>query len=121
MKTIRWIALAIVALGAAGWMLAQAEADKQTEGDSDVRTLRKQVAQSQARLKTLEDRLAKVESAKPGVVPWTHILPKSPSAPPAYQVPVLPGPLGKREPQGKVWGQREVNGWTYYFIPCKAN
>ncbi len=121
MKVIRWIMLSVVALGAAGWMLARAEVGKRNDTVSDVGDLRQQIRQLQARLTRLEERLAEVESAKPGVGPKVEILPKSPGSPPTYLVPSLPGLLGKSQSQPKVWGvwgQREVNGWTAYFIPC---
>jgi len=76
------------------------------------------VEQLQARLKVLEDRLAAVESPKPGSPPRILMQPKPPAVPPTSPTPSPPGSLGISLSQPKVWGQREINGWTYYFIPC---
>jgi len=118
MKTMRWILLAVIALGAAGWVLARAEVGEESVGDSDVRALRRQIEQLQARLQTLEDRLAKVESAKPGTVPRIEILPRLPGTPPTYPIPSLPGQFGRHPSQPKFWGGREINGWDFYVVPC---
>ncbi len=118
MKTMRWIVLAIVVLGATGWMLAQAEVSRKAEGEAEVRALRKQVEQLQQRLETLGGRLADVESPKPGSPPRVMIQPKSPVSPPLYLVPSYPDQFHQGQPQPKVWGQREVNGWPFYLIPC---
>jgi hypothetical protein len=118
MKTMRWIVLSMVALGATGWVIARAEVGRRTDGDSEVRALRQQVEQLQARLRVLEDRLATAESSKPGSPPRARVQPRSPGSPPAPHVPSPFGPLGDNQPQGQVWGHRDINGWTYYVIPC---
>lgn len=119
MRTIRWIGLVTITLGAAGWMLAQAEVAKHSDGEVDVRALRKQVEQLQQRLKTLEQRLTAVESPKRDLPPGILIRPKPPGSPPMDVVPSLPGPVGRGPSQGKIWGEREINGWPFYIIACE--
>ncbi len=118
MKTMRWIVLTVIALGAVGWMLAQAGVSNRANGGSEEQDLRQQVDQLQARLKSLENRLAKLESAKPNITPKLRILPQPPGSPPSFLAPSLPNILGRNAQPPKVWGQREVNGWPVYVVPC---
>ena len=117
MKTIRWVLVAVLALGAMGWVLARAESGKPGGADSAVRALQKQVENLQARLRALEDRLGRVESGKPSTAPRIQILPKSPGSP-GHTLPLVPVFPGGPGHQPKVSGQREINGWDFYFIPC---
>ena len=68
-------------------------------------------------LRALEDRLGRVESGKPSTSPRIQILPKSPGSA-GLTLPLTPDfPSGPGH-QPKVSGQREINGWDFYFIPC---
>jgi outer membrane murein-binding lipoprotein Lpp len=121
MKTMRWMVLSAAALAVLGFLLARAEVARKPDFDPEVRALRQQVEQLQAQVKTLEERLAKVESSKASPpAPRIEILPRSPGAPPAIVIPPqspLPGRSGQ---QPKIWGQGEINGWPFYFIPCNG-
>ena len=121
MKTMRWMVLSTAALAVLGFVLARAEMARKLEVDPEVRTLRQQVERLQARVKTLEERLARVESSKAlPTAPRIEVLPQFPSAPPAIQF--LPQPDARSGPgqQPKIWGQGEINGWPFYFIPCEG-
>ena len=120
MKTIRWSVLAIVALSAVSLLLARGGATQTAGADSEERALRREVEQLQARLKMLEQRLAKVEPAKPGVVSRIEILPKSPGALLSIPMPPLPGQRDRSGQQPKIWGGGEINGWPYCYIPCQG-
>jgi outer membrane murein-binding lipoprotein Lpp len=118
MKTTHWFVLLAVALGAVGLALARADVANKTDAAAEVRMLRQQVEQLQARLKTPENRLAKVETARSSVAPRVQMLPQSPGSPPTLIAPPFSGLPGGSGPQPKLWGRREVNGWTAHFIPC---
>jgi hypothetical protein len=118
MKTRRWMVLSAAALAALGFVLARADVARTAGSDPEVRALRRQVEQLQSRLKAVEERLAKVESAKPSVLPRFEVLPRSSNASPMILLPRqrdLPERSGQ-SPQ--IWGQGEINGWPFYFIPC---
>lgn len=120
MKTIRWSVLAVIALGAAGLLLARGDTMRTADADSEVRALRRQVEELQSRLKTLERRLAKVESAKPSVLPRIEIRPRSSNAPPIIFVPPQRDALKRSGQSPKTWGGGEINGWPYCYIPCEG-
>lgn len=120
MKAIRWSGLALVALGAVGLLLARGEATRTAGADPEVRVLRRQVEQLQTSLKALEQRLAKVESARPSVLPRFEVLPRSSNAPPVIFLPHQRDSFERSGESPKIWGQGEINGWPFYFIPCDA-
>jgi hypothetical protein len=120
MKTIRWSVLAVIALGAAGLLLARGDTVRTTDADSEVRALRRQAEELQSRLKTLEQRLTKVESAKPSVPPRIEILPRSSNAPPMILVPPHRDALKRSGQSPKIWGGGDINGWPYCYIPCEG-
>ena len=121
MKTMRWMVLSAAALAAVGFLLARAEEAQKPSLDPEVRTLRQQVEQLHARVKTLEERLARVESSK-AAPPASRfeILPRSPGAPPSIQLLPQPSVRSGSGQQPKIWGQGEINGWPFYFIPCEG-
>lgn len=121
MKTIRWMMLSGTALAVLGFVLARAEVVRKPGFDPEVRVLRQQVEQLQTQVRTLEERLARVESSKAAPpAPRFEILPRSPGAPPAIVIPPQ-SPLPDRSgQQPKIFGQGEINGWPFYFIPCDA-
>ncbi len=46
-------------------------------------------------------------------------------APPAWGTPRWESPGNLAPPDGwqkpRIWGQREINGWTFYLIPCQEH
>lgn len=94
--------------------------DAQTPADREVGELRKQVDELRARVKVLEERSSRLESVTERLERWRQ-LPETPTpAPPGTPNGALPflkiPPDEGRQP--KIWGEREVNGWTFYLIPC---
>ena len=118
MKAIRLSVLSIIALGAASLLLARGDTMRTADADSELHALRRQVEELQSRLKTLEQRLAKLESAKPSVLPHIEILPRSSNAPPMILVPPQRDALQRSGQSPKIWGGGEINGWPYCYIPC---
>ena len=79
--------------------------------------LRDELKQLQAKVEMLEFRTKSLESTV-AQMKRTH----SPT-PLSLESPATPAPSmslpGTRSPQPPtIWGQREVNGWTYYIVPC---
>ena len=112
-----WIA-AGATLGVVSAMLAANGPCEPRNTDGDVQALQKQVAELEARIKTLEDRLEKLES--PGKPPLAS-LPRLAARPPKLNQPgasvPMPGFLPRNGQRPKIWGQGEINGWTFYYIP----
>jgi hypothetical protein len=108
----------VIAMVAAGLLLARAEVGKKADAKPKLHALSQQVEQLQARLRSLEDRLAKLEFAKSQSAPRIQIVPSPPSAPPPIFIPSASGVLNWSGQQPKIWGQGEINGWPFYLIPC---
>jgi hypothetical protein len=90
----------------------------------EIEELTARIASLQSKVKTLEDRLAKLEKtgaimALPQSLSSTNPLrrsevignPESPSLSDAFADPSHPP---------KIWGEGECNGWKYYMIPLTA-
>jgi hypothetical protein len=90
------------------------------EGDT-VRELRAQVAELRAEVDKLHQRTqtleAKVEAMKgsPAPAPSPVVMPYNSNGRSKFYF--TPSNSPARAPT--VWGQREVNGWTYYVVPCE--
>ena len=101
------------ALGVAVVVLAEGGPGEKPSASSEVQELRAEVAELRARLQTLEDRMRKLESTvenpKPSV-PTPLNIPREKSL--LFKVP------SESKPSPKIWGEREVNGWTFYVVPC---
>jgi len=88
--------------------------------EREIRELQKQVGDQQAQLKKFEKRMDALEQRLN-----SRNQPVEPT--PLFRVPggTSPslnfGPLGRPLPSGstppKIWGQREINGWTFYLVP----
>jgi hypothetical protein len=99
--------------------------DKKQADPADARAkaaeLAKQVDTLQAKLKGLEQRLAKLEKERP-IVTVTPITDGSiitvPSAIPNRDL-LEQGFADPNHPP-KIWGEGECNGWKYYMIPLSA-
>jgi hypothetical protein len=102
--------------------LAQNTSNPKTPPDSNVAALEQHITDLQAQIKTLEERLTKVESAVPRNVPLLplQLVPNATPAPPSIIAPPFGvGPQSGTPP--KIWGSGQINGWTYYVVPCAAN
>jgi outer membrane murein-binding lipoprotein Lpp len=119
MKKKMLLALSLVA-GVTLLSLAADSAGGKKSDDSDaLRELRAQITQLRAEVDTLRHRTQSLEATVDGL--------KRPQMPtplnlqPSQGVPVpstwIPAPSPSRPPT--IWGQGEVNGWTYYVVPCE--
>ena len=83
-----------------------------------VQELRTQIIDLRAKIETLEGRTQSLES-RVEQLKQSHEQAHSPTPlnfpvpAPAFSIPSVSAP---RPPT--IWGQGEVNGWTYYVVPC---
>lgn len=87
---------------------------KLTTPPADVQALKNQIAELQSRVQQLEDQTKSLESTvanlqKPPMIP----LFEQPHGPLSFKNPL------SDSPSGKIWGQKQVNGWTVYIVPCE--
>ncbi len=99
-------------------LAADPAGQKSTDSDT-IRELRAQIAQLRGEVETLRHRTQTLESTvedlKRSRLPAPLNLPPGSAAPaPSRLVPV---PSPSRPPT--IWGQGEVNGWTFYIVPCE--
>ena len=106
---------------AAGVALISLAADpasgkKDVESDA-MREFRAQITQLRVEVDTLRHHTQSLESTvdelKHSHMPTPLNLQPSGGAP----SPLIPTPSPSRPPT--IWGQGEVNGWTYYIVPCE--
>jgi hypothetical protein len=102
------ISVAIVSL-AADLSGGKPQADRVTNEE-----LRTQIVELRARLQALEGQTKQMESTVQELkqsrvpTPLNFDMPK-----------LLPNSKSPSGPSPKIWGEREVNGWTYYVVPCE--
>ena len=115
----------LIAIASAFFVLTMVSADDRSGParlDAEVRELKQQVGELRSEVKTLNQRLDRLQSLfQPRLKPLS---PPSPSMPPVAETPkgILPSsdarPGNGNNPQ--IWGQREANGWTFYLIPLRG-
>jgi hypothetical protein len=111
-----------VAIATAFFVLTMVSADDRSKParlDKEVQELKQQVGGLKSEVKTLNQRLDRLQSLlQPRLEPLS---PSNPSRPPVVETPkgILPTPDSRQENRNspKIWGQGEVNGWTFYLIP----
>jgi len=100
-------------------LAADSPAPKSNEAD-DIRELRAQITQLRAEVQTLQQRTQSLESTvadlKRPQMPTPLNLQPGAGGHSAPSI-VIPSPQSSRPPT--IWGQGEVNGWTYYIVPCE--
>jgi len=98
--------------------IAAEPAAEKPKPDDTIRELRAQIAELRAEVNTLRQRTQSLESTvddlKRSHVPTPLNLQPGSGAPSPSN---LPSPRSSRPPT--IWGQGEVNGWTYYVVPCE--
>lgn len=113
-KYMKWVLLTGVA-GFAVMALAQsAPSQKTAPATGDLQVLQGEVAQLRARVQALEGRTQKLESDVTAMS-HPHLMPlvTPPANPPLIQL-----PQADSTPP-TIWGQKKVNGWTVYIVPCE--
>ncbi len=99
--------------------LAGNEPNSQTPSNRETQELRVQIDELQTRVKMLEERLGRLESKeertdrRPAPAPLNPTPLEMPKPPPAFMEEFPQGPS-----RPKIWGERQINGWTFYLIPC---
>jgi uncharacterized coiled-coil protein SlyX len=113
------VALSLVTGAALITLAADSPAPKPTETEA-VHELRAQVTELRAEIEKLRQRTqtleSNVEELKRSRTPSPlnfQVNPAMPSTPKR----LIPSPGATRPPT--VWGQGEVNGWTFYIVPCE--
>ena len=108
--------IAVVALAADS---SGGKPQTQTQADQNaVQELRGQIAELRAKVQSLENQTKNLESTVEQLkqsqsrVPTPLSLLQSP-------VPAASLPLASSSRPPTIWGQGEVNGWTYYIVPCE--
>ena len=97
--------------------LAGTETNNQVAADREAGGLRTQVNELRARVLLLEARLSRLEAAA-GEQKCEQVHPQS--FPPPPPSPSIFGSPLNGEPLPEIWGKRQINGWTFYVVPCET-
>jgi len=94
--------------------LADTPVDKNSPPPADVQALKNQIAELQSRVQKLEDQTKNLESTVQNMQ-RPHLVPLL--AQPGNRLLLKNPPVESQPP--KIWGQKQVNGWTFYIVPCE--
>ncbi len=113
----------LLPMGAALIVCAIAVAGTDSDGtgsNAELRQLRAKISALESRVATLEKKL---QQSAPSVQPPLLRVEPPAIAPPRQPIIPQPGLFGQPLPgegqRPKIWGEREINGWKYYIIPCR--
>ena len=120
MKKQSILLLVTAVAGAAIFSFGQGTPGQKPIANQEVTEMQNQINELQSRIQALESRMKGLESTvqelkTPHLQPLT--LPRGNSSwlnPPASE----PNPPISDFKPPKIWGQREINGWTFYIVPC---
>jgi hypothetical protein len=109
--------LLCAAMGIAVISFADGTPGEKSPANPESQELRGEVAALQARIQSLEGQMKSLESTVAQLKQPPHPMPLS--APPANLL-WRNQPSDSQPPKAspKVWGEKEVNGWTFYIVPC---
>jgi len=94
---------------------AEVTPEKKAPPTSETSQLRDDIKRLQAKIEMLEYRTKSLESTVEQLKRSHTPTPLSFGAPaPSTSVPQI-----RSSQPPKIWGQGEVNGWTYYIVPCE--
>jgi hypothetical protein len=115
MRTLNLFSIGCLAVGlvvVGSWNSLRGEESSNPE--QPIAELKQHIDGLQARIKALEQRIEKLEAAKPSSVQVLQApkLPPSTTAPP-----MITAPRPDQLPNG--WQEREFNGMKYYLIPLR--
>jgi hypothetical protein len=82
--------------------------------DSEISQMRNELNQLKAKVELLEFRTKSLEFTVQQLKQPPHPVPLSP---PQGNSLWQPPPSDSATP--KIWGEKEVNGWTFYLVPCE--
>jgi hypothetical protein len=114
MKKRLMFLLLCAAMGISVISLADVTPGAKPPADDERAQMRAEIDQLKAKVELLEYRTKSLESTVAQLKQPPHLMP-------------LTAPLGNllwRKPPSdpappKVWGEKEVNGWTFYIVPCE--
>jgi hypothetical protein len=115
-----WLLLPVLAAALAAGAIAGSEPAAVRAPDPELKRLQERIDALEGRVKNLEDRLQKLEAAQRAVEPWRNMpIPPQPTplVPPRVPMPDLRRPSGPGAGP-EIWGERRINGWTFYIVPC---
>ena len=105
---------AVIAAGA----FAGSEVEPKNPAGHEVERLQNQVNEMEVRIHSLEARLSRLESTvdqqRQAPPQWQSPLPAPLKPPSMLELP----PTGRPPPE--IWGERRINGWTFYVVPCET-
>jgi hypothetical protein len=111
----RILLFSFVAAGIALISLAQDRPEQKDPAQAEVQGLRDEVADLRTRIQVLEERMKKVETT----VDKSRQSPlPTPLSGPREKL-LLPKTSSDTGESPKIWGERKVNGWTFYIVPCE--
>lgn len=120
MKKQTILLLLVVVAGAAIFSFGQGTPGQKPAANQQVAEMQNQINELQARVQALEGRLKGLESTVQGLQ-RPHLQPlTSPGGNSLWlnPPPALPKPPVSGSVPPKIWGEREINGWTFYIVPC---
>ena len=115
MKRKLSIVLSLVVGVAVVSLAADLSGGKPQADQSAIQELRTQIIELRAKVQTLESQTKNLQSTV-DQLKQSHV-----PAPLGLQIPVPSAslPLASSSRGPTIWGQGEVNGWTYYVVPCE--
>jgi len=120
MKKQSILLLLLVVAGTAIISLGQSKPGEKPVVKQEVAEMQNQINELQARVEALEGRLKGLESTVQELK-RPHLQPLSSHGenllrfnPPAAE----PKSPTSDSTSPKIWGEREINGWTFYIVPC---
>jgi len=116
MKTFHLVIALMAAAAVTSGTLAGTGADHQNPADRELGELKNQVNELQTQIRQLEERLNRLESA----ANREQQEPAPPPAPVPLQFPSILMPPSTGRPRPEIWGERQINGWTFYVVPCET-
>lgn len=113
MKKSFILLLLVTVAGAAIISLGQDTPGEKPAANGQVAEMQNRISELQSRIQSLEGQLKELKSTvkemqRPRLQPLTM---------PGPFAPLPKGLVAPSEPP-KIWGEREINGWTYYIVPC---
>lgn len=121
MKKQSILLLVAVVAGVAIISFAQSTPGEKPVANQKVAELQNQINDLQARVRALEGRMKGLESTVEELKRPPFLQPLTPQGenmlrfnPPASE----PNPATSDFKPPKIWGKREINGWTFYVVPC---
>ena len=120
MKKKMMMVLLCAATGVAVISFADITPGEKPPADSEISQMRKEIEQLKAKVEMLEFRTKSLESTVAQLKQPPHLTPlNSPPANLFWRNQPSDSPPPTVPP--KVWGEKEVNGWTFYIVPCEQN